>query len=101
MDKDYIKWIREEASKINSDGCSGVIDISKDCCLEHDLAYYYGRDPSSAFVVKSWSLAAKISRSEADAAFRKCNGDLMGLWRWAGVRLAGWNAWRKHRKARP
>jgi hypothetical protein len=101
MTPEYREWVRGEAKRINSDGCSHVLDIHKDCCLEHDLAYYYGRSPQAAFVTRSWSLAAKCSRSSADARFRECNGDLIGLWRWAGVRVGGWNAWRKHRKARP
>jgi hypothetical protein len=106
---EYREWVREEARKIGSDGCSKVAEIHRDCCLEHDLAYFYGRDPRAAFVTRSWSLAAKISRSETDARFRECNQDAdplgkaspLAFWRWAGVRVGGWLAWRNHRKARP
>lgn len=108
MQQDYLKWVREEAKKINSDGCSGVPDFHKDCCLEHDLAYFWGRDPIEAYKLSSgphedgvlWSLAGKITRSEADARFRKCQGDLMGFWRWLGVRIGGRFAWNNHRKVR-
>lgn len=98
----YKEWVQSEAAKIKSDGCTGVPDFHKDCCFEHDLAYYYGRDPRAAFVTKSWSLAAKISRSETDARFRECQGDLMGIWRWIFMKAGGsWLAWRRHRKVRP
>ena len=109
MSPTYWTWVRAEASLIKSDGCSKVADIHKDCCYEHDLAYHYGRDPRASYAIKSWSLAAKISRSEADARFRKCNQELSSLgkasplagWRWLGLRVGGWLAWRNHRKVRP
>jgi hypothetical protein len=112
----YWDWIKTQAFGIKSDGCTGVRDFRLRCCYEHDLSYFYGRCPQSAYLAwqadpKSdvWSLAGKITRSEADARFRKCNQDLspvgeespMAWMRWIGVRLGGWNAWRKHRKARP
>jgi hypothetical protein len=101
---EYYDWIKAEALKINSDGCSRVLDIHKVCCYEHDLAYFYGRDPQKAYVV-GWGLAAKISRSDADEYFKHCNllmgPSALAWWRWMGVRLGGWNAWRKHRKERP
>jgi hypothetical protein len=105
----YWDWVREQAQLIKADGCSGVPEINRVCCLEHDLAYFYGRSPQAAFVTKSWSLAAKCSRSDADARFRECNEDhsklsrasLLAKWRWLGVRVGGWNAWRKHRQVRP
>lgn len=97
----YMEWIRREAKAINSDGCSHVLEIHKDCCYEHDLGYYYGRDPRQAYKLDDWSLAARISRKEVDARFEACNGPLMGWYRWLGVRIGGWNIWRKHRKLRP
>lgn len=110
MSNAYWEWVKEQALLIKTDGCTGVIDFRKHCCYEHDLGYFYGRDPRHAFAcrntlispdrdVEAWTLAAKISRSEADARFRQCNP--IAKWRWIGVRLGGWNAWRKHRKERP
>lgn len=104
----YTEWVTAEAKAINSDGCSKVTDIHKICCYEHDLAYHYGRDPREAFQL-GWEKARKIDRGYADGVFRECNqtqsklkdGSPMALWRWLGVRLGGWNAWRKHRKLRP
>ena len=103
----YEEWVKYEASVIKSDGCSKVTDIHKFCCLEHDLAYYYGRNPKHAFVV-GWDKAQKVTRGDADTAFRRCNQYFsefklyspMALWRWVGVRVGGWNAWNKHRKVR-
>lgn len=104
MEANYRGWVRAQAFGIKSDGCSKVLDIDRDCCFEHDLGYYYGRDPREAYRAHKagsedpWSLAAKCSRSEIDCRFGRCT---KVKWRWAGVRLLGWNAWRKHRKARP
>ena len=101
---EYWEWIKTQAFGIKSDGCSKVLDFDKDCCYEHDLGYFYGRSPIEAYAAhlagseEPWSLAAKCSRSEIDAIFRNCT---CAKWRWVGVRLLGWNAWRKHRKARP
>lgn len=110
----YGEWLVSQAKAIKSDGCSRVADINLVCCYEHDLGYYYGRDPREAYRLvpqsgpASWSLAAKISRSEVDARFRDCNLKMDPVWfdgdaylRWVGVRLGGWWAWRKHRKVRP
>jgi hypothetical protein len=104
----YEEWIKEEALKIKSDGCSKVPDFNKICCLEHDLAYHYGKDPKDAYH-EGWEKAQKVKRGYPDAEFRRCNqeksklkiGSPLAAWRWVGVRLGGWNAWRKHRKERP
>lgn len=101
MDQDYRDWIRKQAELIRSDGCTGVLDIHKDCCYEHDLGYYWGRDPRVAYRFNSWELAPQIARGEVDARFRACNGDLMGLWRWLGVRIGGGGIWKRHRAQRP
>lgn len=104
----YKEWVRAEAKKINSDGCSVVFEINNFCCYVHDLEYYYGRRAAHAFHV-GWDNADKITRIDADLEFRKCNQEHsrfrisspLAAWRWAGVRVLGWNAWRKHRKLRP
>ena len=105
---DYYKWVTLEAKKINSDGCSHVLDIHKICCYEHDLGYYYGRDPADAYS-EGWDKAAKIQRAEVDRRFRACNqaqdplgkDSPMAWWRWLGVRIGGWKPWNEHRKLRP
>lgn len=95
----YREWVRGEAKKIGSDGCTCVAEFHPDCCFEHDLGYYYGRDPRSAFQV-GWPLADPVDRSFVDHRFRDCNPEIL-FYRWWGVRMGGWNSWRKHRKARP
>lgn len=97
-DDKYREWVREEARWIDSDGCTKSLEIHKDCCLEHDLAYFYGRDPRWAFLYHSWSMAPSISRAEADKRFWDCNGL---LYRYVAVRLLGGGIWRRHRKLRP
>jgi len=36
---DYADQVREEANRIRSDGCSGVLDLYVDVCYEHDIHY--------------------------------------------------------------
>lgn len=95
----YREWVRAEAAKVKSDGCSHALEVARDCCLEHDLGYYYGRDPRSAIKV-GWELAERVDRSFVDHRFRDCNPNIL-RYRWWGVRIGGWNPWRKHRKLRP
>lgn len=99
----YEIFIRAEARLVRADGCTGVSEWNHDCCLEHDLACFYGRDPRSAYAVYSvnasvnpWMYANTMSRRQADYAFLRCNrcrtkGDLLGrsrAWvRFLGVRL--------------
>jgi hypothetical protein len=110
----YWDWIKVEALKINSDGCSRVIDFRKECCYLHDLAYYYGRDPKDAYKrylldEDYWAKADRISRKQADQCIKQCyhdkspfNGLSPFVWtRYIGVRLGGWWPWRNHRKLRP
>lgn len=104
----YCDFVREEAKKIGTDGCSGVIDLWIRCCWEHDLSYWHGRDPRDAYLRylqwddNFWEVAAPITRAEADKRFRQCIPFTVAAWvRWAGVRVGGWKAWRAHRKARP
>lgn len=62
-------------------GCTGVPEFYRDCCIQHDIDYH----------------DKVISRAEADARFRRCiqehspfgKASPMALWRWAGVRLFG------------
>lgn len=111
----YWDWIRSEATKINSDGCTAVRDFYKDCCLQHDLGYWYGRCPCCAYklylnsVKDVWGEAPVATRKDIDETFRNCiqakssvrKASPMSWVRYAGVRIGGWWAWRKHRKARP
>ena len=41
---DYAHRVREEAKRIISDGCSGVLDIHIVVCFEHDLHYAHHAD---------------------------------------------------------
>lgn len=92
--EEYLAWVRQEAKRMKSDGCTGVADAHVDCCYEHDLAYRTGKDPRSAFR-NGWQDAPILPRSEADARLRRCIQDEspfgvlspMSWVRWAGVRL--------------
>lgn len=109
----YWQWVRDEAEQIGSDGCSAVMGFHVECCFEHDLAFYYARDPRDAYramregvsPAKAWADADPITRAEADARFRRChqNRSRFGRWspmaayRWLGVRWRGGKAWDSHR----
>ncbi len=109
----YKAFIQREAAIIKSDGCTKATEWFQVCCWEHDLAYYYARDPRDAYrqdiVLKGngqhWITARPIGRKEADLTFRRCHevlsylkdASLMAKWRFWAVRLGGWWAWRKHR----
>lgn len=108
----YWDWIKAEAKAIDSDGCSGVSDIYLNCCLEHDLGYWYGKIPASAYanylqdVDEYWEGATITSRSEVDKTFRQCiqSRSKVGRWspvswvRWVGVRLFGKKIWGRYRE---
>lgn len=75
-----------------SDGCTGVRDIARHCCVEHDKAYWEGR--------------TEADRLAADQQLRACIQEAggPGFWllshiRYAGVRLFGARAfWNKPHK---
>lgn len=120
----YWDWVREEAAKIKSDGCSGVPDFYLEACLQHDLAYFYAKNPRSAYTYwlkmdssegnaywnniegnTYWKLADPMFQSEADAQFRKAIQKRsrlgvfspMSWWRWLGLKVFGKKAWNRHK----
>lgn len=81
----YIEWLKEEAAKINSDGCTCVTEWHQACCFEHDLSWSYGRDPMVAFTA-GWSAAPVLSCWAANWRFKRCNGSSLRSWvRFLGV----------------
>jgi hypothetical protein len=108
----YYAWVNAEAAAINSDGCTLVAEIYSWCCRQHDLAYYYARDPVDAYLCyvsgqkDYWKNAAIFNQAQCDAQFRNCIRDksafhgfsVIAFIRWAGLRLAGRFAWNNHRK---
>lgn len=111
----FAEWIASEAKKIDSDGCTFVSELFHDCCSAHDLAYYYGKDPRSAYRQYRalpedpgyWLLADPITRGAVDKRFRSCIQQKAPLkrfsplaWlRWVGVRAGGWKPWGTYRNA--
>lgn len=95
----YWEWVEEQAKRIKSDGCTHALELARRYCWEHDLAFYYGRDPRHAYWV-GWDLADPIGFLETNSRFRK------GLpwylkYRFLAVSVAGYPLWRRHRKERP
>lgn len=82
----YWQFIEREAARAKADGCTGVSEWHRECCLEHDLACRYGRNPRSAYALYCghhehfWLLAEPITRYQADVAFGECN------WEWSPTR---------------
>ena len=107
----YWIWIRSEAALIDTDGCSAVSGLKIECCFEHDLAYYFAKDPRDAYrlwrqeVLHPWLVAEPIDREESDRRFKDCHRNRsifgryspMALYRWLGVRWKAQQAWDEHR----
>jgi hypothetical protein len=110
MSPNYWDWVRSEAALIDTDGCSVVTGLKIECCFEHDISFFYARDPRAAYRAERhgldpWLTAPAITRAEADRRFRSClqNRSSLGRWsfmawyRWLGVKLGSQGAWDRHR----
>ena len=83
----YWERVRDKAAELGSDGCTGVTNIYRDCCLEHDCHYALGTTLDGT----------PITRKEADDRFLACMRcrSKLGWWspvplvRWAAVRVFG------------
>ena len=104
-DPKYWDLIKEKATSLKSDGCSGpTIPVYELACFEHDIHYRTGKTIFNA----------PITRSEADGLFSKRIRNLaswgfkwkdpttwghmigfpMSYWRWGMVRLFGRNSYK-------
>lgn len=95
--EEYKAWLRAEAEKVNSDGCTLVSEWNQICCFEHDLATRKHKNPQQAFERGSWEAADDMTWPQADKAFWRCNRAGKGIWgrlradlRWLGVSLRTW-----------
>lgn len=96
-DKGYEAWLKEVAMLNQFDGCTGVSEVYRICCLQHDFAYHSGFDALSVYL----GSPQKLSRRQADAQFKACNQEEsfmkrwspIALFRWIGVRAFGWALW--------
>lgn len=81
------EYVNALEKAIKSDGCTGVAEFHHKCCVVHDLGYRYHVDHTGK----------PATRSEVDAAFRRCmqqdskfgRFDPISWVRWAGVRVFG------------
>lgn len=95
----YWEWVEEQAKLIKSDGCTHALELARKCCWEHDLAFYYGRDPRHAYTC-GWRRADKIGFVETNNRLGGC----LPWWlkyRWLAVMGGGWILWCDHRRKRP
>jgi hypothetical protein len=80
------------ASQLGSDGCTGVPDIYRDACYEHDIHYKTGKT----------IYGVALTRRDADAIFRERLQEMSFLgvfsptaWTyWLGVRAMGDSRWK-------
>lgn len=92
-EQEYWKSVRDRAAELKSDGCTGVVDFYKDCCLLHDIFYRTHRN----------LFGEPITKAEADKALRDCIRkksrfgfwNPMATWRWLGVKFFARRAWEK------
>lgn len=88
--------VRRTAAILNSDGCTGVLDIFRDTCLEHDIHYRTHR----------FLCGCDIDFSTANYIFRRRiqQRSLFGRFspvswlRWIAVNHFGRKAWNTHGK---
>lgn len=68
----FKEWIEQEASLVDSDGCSFASGFYKFRCRMHDLEYRYAKDAADAYqnylsgILNPWHHAKAITRGEAD-----------------------------------
>lgn len=92
----YWRRVRMIAELLHSDGCTHVLDIYKESCLEHDVHYRLGRTINGAV----------LTRGDADRRFRQVIQQLspfkkaspFAWWRWMFVRLGGGSTWNRYRE---
>ena len=110
----YLTWLRAEASEIDADGCTGVTGARRECCRQHDVEFFYGKDAHHAYrlmkrgVSDYWQQANPIDFDTANAKFRRClqarscfgQYSPLAIWRWLGVKFLpkSRNAWKAHRE---
>lgn len=105
-------WIRQEAALIHADGCTGVSNMYGECCLQHDLEFYYGRSATDGYwhygnrEAEYWLTAKRITFEDANDHFKRCHFrqskagylNVFAWWRYAVVRTKkGRSAWDAHR----
>lgn len=110
----FLTWIHAEASEIDSDGCTGVTGLQRECCEIHDVEFWYGKDARDAYrkfregVQDYWAQAKPITFAEANANKRRCMQarSTLGMYsphailRWLGLKYLPRTrrAWEKHRQ---
>lgn len=84
----YWRWVRQDARKVGSDGCTAVLDICLDACLEHDIHIRRGL----TIFDKTISPAQAHRRFRLVIQSRSPLGRWSPLswWRWAGVVIWGY-----------
>lgn len=80
------------------DGCTGVLDVFKPCCMMHD-ALYMQRTTDRATADRLFRQCMLACAREEDNVLTRAAGSAVAWWRWLGVRVAGRAFWRDGRKA--
>ena len=88
----YWTRVRRVASRLGSDGCTGVPDFYLDSCLEHDIHYRTHHTLDGRRISRRQSDMRKRRVIQSRSPFGLLSP--MAWWRWAGLRMLGWRAWR-------
>lgn len=110
MPRTFWDFIEAEAALIKSDGCSVVPEFYHECCLVHDLEYWYARCATDAYThylkgtTNYWHLAKKLTQAQADKHLRSCiqkkstlgKWSPLSWWRYWALREFGQKAWNSH-----
>lgn len=87
LQRRYWERIRDKASELGTDGCTGATGLFAECCAEHDVHYRLGATLDGR----------PITKREADDRFLACMQSRsifgwyspMAWWRYAAVRVFG------------
>lgn len=94
---DYWTDIIALADLLKSDGCSHVVDIYKRGCLEHDVHYRTGKRLDGEPITRAQTDAQLRDFIRVHSPFGRYS--LIAATRWLGVRIGGYWAWKRARKA--
>jgi len=90
---EYAARVAKRAIELNSDGCSGVLDLYLPSCFEHDVHYrthhYILVDLEMDRRTADWIFRGRIQELSSFGIFSP-----VSWWRWLGVRVFGRSAWK-------
>lgn len=98
MSDEYWDIVRQYARLLESDGCTGVSDIYRDCCLEHDIHYRTHRTITGIEIDKEYADCKLWECVVSRSWFGRFSPRAWILW--LGVTMFGRKAWNNYESTR-